>query len=112
MAGIVDIQLLRLAKRLADRKIVLDFDKAAKAWLAEHGYDPIYGARPLKRTIQRNLENPLATMLLEDRIKDGQTVKVSAGKNGLIIDGQDIATEDLALRSTRRAPEAPSQALH
>jgi ATP-dependent Clp protease ATP-binding subunit ClpB len=112
MAGIVDIQLQRLTKRLADRKIVLDFDEKAKAWLGEHGYDPIYGARPLKRTIQKNLENPLATMLLEDRIKDGQTVKISAGKNGLVIDGQDIATEDLALRSTRRASEPPSQALH
>ena len=112
MAGIVDIQLQRLAKRVADRKIVLEFDDAAKAWLGEHGYDPIYGARPLKRTIQKNLENPLATMLLEGKIKDGQTVKVSAGKNGLVIDGQDIATEDLALRSTRRSSEPTSQALH
>ena len=112
MSGIVDIQLQRLQKRLTDRKIVLEFDDAAKAWLGENGYDPIYGARPLKRTIQKNLENPLATMLLEDKIKDGQTVQVSAGKNGLIIDGQDIATEDLALRSARRPPEASSQALH
>ena len=112
MGGIVDIQLQRLAKRLADRKIVLDFDDAAKAWLGEHGYDPIYGARPLKRTIQKNLENPLATMLLEDKIKDGQIVKISAGNAGLIIDGHDIATEDLALRSSRRNAEPPSQALH
>ncbi len=112
MTGIVDIQLGRLAKRLADRKIVLEVDDKAKAWLAEAGYDPVYGARPLKRVIQKNLENPLASMLLEDKIKDGQAVVVSARKDGLIIDGRDIESEDLALRSRKTQRPPPSHAVH
>jgi len=87
MAGIVDIQLERLRRMLADRKIVLDLDTAARDWLAEAGYDPVFGARPLKRAIQTYLQNPLATMLLEGTIHDGETVTVSAGDGGLIING-------------------------
>lgn len=90
MARIVDIQMARLSKRLADRSMTLDLDEKAKAWLAEHGYDPIYGARPLKRVIQRYLENPLALAVLEGRIADGATVKISAGEDGLVIDGRKI----------------------
>ena len=71
MKGIVEIQLRRLQKLLADRKITLDIDEAAKAWLADKGYDPVYGARPLKRVIQRELQNPLAQQILEGRIPDG-----------------------------------------
>jgi len=72
MAGIVDIQLARLGVLLADRKITLEVDSVAARWLADAGYDPVYGARPLKRVIQRALQNPLATLLLEGGIQDGQ----------------------------------------
>ncbi|MBF0166769.1 MAG: ATP-dependent chaperone ClpB [Alphaproteobacteria bacterium] len=76
MDGIVDIQLGRLRKLLADRKITLDLDKKAITWLGDQGYNPVYGARPLKRLIQQALQNPLAGLLLEGTVKDGQTVKV------------------------------------
>lgn len=85
MDGIVEIQLRRLAKRLAGRKITLELDEAAKVWLADAGYDPVFGARPLKRVIQRALQNPLAEMLLAGEVLDGATVEVSAGAEGLII---------------------------
>ncbi len=87
MDGIVDIQLDRLRALLKDRNIQLDLDAAARSWLAQAGYDPVYGARPLKRVIQRALQNPLASLILEGRVKDGQTVPVSAGEDGLVIDG-------------------------
>jgi ATP-dependent Clp protease ATP-binding subunit ClpB len=88
MAGIVDIQLARLQKLLSDRKITLKLDAAAKRWLADQGYDPVYGARPLKRVIQRELQNALAGLILEGRIVDGETVTVTAGEGGLAIAGQ------------------------
>jgi ATP-dependent Clp protease ATP-binding subunit ClpB len=88
MTAIVDIQLARLQKLLADRKIALKLDDGAKRWLADQGYDPVYGARPLKRVIQRELQNPLAGLILEGRIVDGETVKVAAGERGLTIAGQ------------------------
>jgi len=91
MDGIVEIQLKRLRKLLADRKITLELDEAAKGWLADSGYDPVYGARPLKRAIQRSLQNPLASLILEGRIVDGDTVRVSAGEGGLIFNGQPVA---------------------
>ncbi len=87
MGRIVEIQLERLQQLLADRKITLNVDRAALAWLAEAGYDPVYGARPLKRVIQRSLQNPLASMILEGRITEGEAVTVSAGEGGLIING-------------------------
>ena len=87
MAGIVDIQLGRLRAMLADRKITLELDASARDWLAATGYDPVYGARPLKRVIQSSLQNPLATLLLEGSIKDGETVNVMAGDGGLMING-------------------------
>ncbi|MEK9970647.1 MAG: ATP-dependent chaperone ClpB [Ferrovibrio sp.] len=95
MTGIVDIQLLRLRKLLVDRKVELKLDDNAKKWLADAGYDPVYGARPLKRVIQRALQNPLASMILEGQIPDGSTVSVSAGANGLTIQGRavDMAAE-------------------
>ncbi|MEX0340798.1 MAG: AAA family ATPase, partial [Arenibacterium sp.] len=93
MDAIVDIQLARLLKRLAGRKITLEMDDAARSWLADEGYDPVFGARPLKRVIQRALQNPLAEMLLGGEIKDGSAVPVSAGTDGLII-GDRIATSD------------------
>ncbi len=85
MTGIVDIQLRHLVKRLAGRKIELDLDEAAKKWLADAGYDPVYGARPLKRVIQRDLQDPLAEMILAGDVKDGDLIHVSAGADGLIV---------------------------
>ena len=88
MTGIVEIQLRHLVAMLADRKITLDIDQAAKTWLADKGYDPVYGARPLRRVIQQELQNALATMVLAGRIADGDTVHVSAGEGGLTINGE------------------------
>jgi ATP-dependent Clp protease ATP-binding subunit ClpB len=88
MKGVVDIQLARLQKLLADRKIVLETDDKARAWLADAGYDPVYGARPLKRVIQRSLQNTLAEAILAGRIADGETVDVSVGDGGLAIAGR------------------------
>jgi ATP-dependent Clp protease ATP-binding subunit ClpB len=87
MATIVTIQLARLHQLLEGRKITLALDEAARAWLADEGYDPVYGARPLKRVIQRSLQNPLAGLILEGSIKDGETVEVSANTTGLLISG-------------------------
>jgi ATP-dependent Clp protease ATP-binding subunit ClpB len=91
MTGIVDIQLKRLEALLADRKLELELDQKAKEWLAEAGYDPVYGARPLKRVIQRELQNPLALLILEGKFKPGETIAVSADKDGLTIGGAKLA---------------------
>jgi ATP-dependent Clp protease ATP-binding subunit ClpB len=91
MAGIVDIQLRRLLKRLAARKIELSLDDDAKQWLADEGYDPVFGARPLKRVIQRALQDPLAEMLLSGDVVDGDAISVHAGADGLII-GDRVAS--------------------
>ncbi|MGR3362931.1 MAG: AAA family ATPase, partial [Maritimibacter harenae] len=85
MSGIVDIQLGLLAKRLAKRNIALTLDEDAKEWLADQGYDPVYGARPLKRVIQKALQDPLAEMILSGDVLDGETLPVTAGADGLII---------------------------
>ena len=91
MKRIVDIQLQHLERLLAERKIRLEVDDDAKAWLANTGYDPVYGARPLKRVIQRQLQNPLARMLLAGEIKDGEIVHVSVQDGQLIINGTRLA---------------------
>ena len=85
MDGIVDIQMARLLKRLANRKITLQLDEGAKKWMAEEGYDPVFGARPLKRVIQRALQDPLAELILGGEIHDGDLVPVTAGSDGLLI---------------------------
>ncbi len=85
MAPIVDIQVSRVDKLLADRKIVLDLTDAARAWLGRVGYDPVYGARPLKRAVQRYLQDPLADMILRGEVKDGATVKVDEGDGKLVL---------------------------
>ncbi|KIN74809.1 ATP-dependent chaperone ClpB [Sulfitobacter guttiformis] len=85
MDGIVKIQMGRLLKRLAARKIELALDDGARKWLADEGYDPVFGARPLKRVIQAALQNPLAEMLLAGDVSDGDTIPVTAGADGLII---------------------------
>ncbi|WP_131114248.1 ATP-dependent chaperone ClpB [Lichenihabitans psoromatis] len=88
MGAIVDIQLLRLAKLLEDRKITLDIDPRARAFLAEKGYDPAYGARPLKRVIQKVVQDPLAEMILSGQVGDGETVPITAGRSGLLFGDQ------------------------
>ncbi|HIP23521.1 MAG TPA: AAA family ATPase, partial [Rhodobacteraceae bacterium] len=85
MDGIVDIQIGILQRRLADRKITLEFDDAAHKWLADEGYDPVYGARPLKRVIQRSLQNELAELLLSGEVLDGATIPISADGSGLLV---------------------------
>ena len=103
MKRIVDIQLKHLQQLLDDRKIVLEVDEKAKAWLANTGYDPVYGARPLKRVIQRELQNPLATMLLSGAIKDGDTVEVSVQDGRLTINGSKrLGTQAAAGASIRK----------
>jgi ATP-dependent Clp protease ATP-binding subunit ClpB len=89
MAAIVDIQIARLTARLAERKLTLDLLPAARAWLAEAAYDPVYGARPLKRVIQRHLQDPLANLILEGKVVDGQTIRVVPGEGGLSIVSSD-----------------------
>ena len=91
MGAIVDIQFARLAKLLEDRKVMLDFKPAARAWLAEKGYDPAYGARPLKRVIQKSVQDPLAEMILAGEIGDGERVSLDAGKPGLLIAGKVVS---------------------
>jgi ATP-dependent Clp protease ATP-binding subunit ClpB len=90
MGRIVDIQMQRLAKLLADRKIIVQLDDAAKEWLGKKGYDPAYGARPLKRVIQKFVQDPLAGMLLEGKIHDGDKVEITAGKDGLMFNGAAV----------------------
>ncbi|WNO54680.1 ATP-dependent chaperone ClpB [Stakelama saccharophila] len=83
MAPIVDIQVGRVQRLLADRKIVIDLTDAARSWLGRVGYDPVYGARPLKRAVQKYLQDPLADMILSGQVKDGATVKVDEGDGRL-----------------------------
>ena len=92
MDGIVDIQLAILGKRLEGRKIELDIDDLAQTWLADQGYDPVYGARPLKRVIQKAVQDPLAELLLSGEVLDGVTVEITADANGLVIDAVSQAT--------------------
>ncbi len=95
MSAIVDIQLTKLSKRLASRNIQIDLDVGAKAWLANEGYDPVFGARPLKRVIQNAIQNPIAEMLLSGDIDDNDTVYIAAGSDGLIV-GDRIGTSGVA----------------
>ena len=88
MTRIVDIQMTRLQKLLEDRKITIALDAGAREWLAEKGWDPAYGARPLKRAIQKAVQDPLAEMILAGSIKDGEKVTISAGKQGLTFNGK------------------------
>ena len=91
MGRIVDIQMLRLQKLLEDRKIVLTLEPKGREWLAEKGYDPAYGARPLKRVIQKSVQDPLAELILSGKIKDGEKVTITAGKQGLVFNGAVVA---------------------
>jgi ATP-dependent Clp protease ATP-binding subunit ClpB len=91
MGKIVDIQIRRLQKLLEDRKITITLDASARDWLAEKGYDPAYGARPLKRAIQKALQDPLAELILQGAIRDGETITVTATKQGLAFNGKVAA---------------------
>jgi ATP-dependent Clp protease ATP-binding subunit ClpB len=91
MGRIVDIQMLRLQKLLDDRKITLTLEPKGREWLADKGYDPAYGARPLKRVIQKSVQDPLAELILSGKIKDGEKVTISAGKQGLVFNGAVVA---------------------
>ena len=84
---IVDIQIARLSKLLADRKMEIELSDTARTWLADKGYDPVYGARPLKRVIQKSLQDPLARQLLEGRLHDGDIVKVDTEADSLTLNG-------------------------
>jgi ATP-dependent Clp protease ATP-binding subunit ClpB len=85
MAPIVDIQVARVARLLADRKVTLALTDAARAWLGRVGYDPVYGARPLKRAVQRYLQDPLADMILRGDVPDGANVRADEGDGGLVL---------------------------
>ncbi|MEJ2229136.1 MAG: ATP-dependent chaperone ClpB [Alphaproteobacteria bacterium] len=89
MAAIVDIQIARLQKLLDERNIKIQLDQKAREWLAAEGYDPAYGARPLKRIIQKNVQDPLAELVLDGKVKDGDTVNVSAAETCLLINGEE-----------------------
>jgi len=91
MGRIVDIQMRHLQKLLEDRKIALHLESKAREWLADKGYDPAYGARPLKRVIQKSVQDPLAELLLAGKIKDGEKVTIAAGKQGLSFNGTAVA---------------------
>ena len=101
MGAIVDIQLKRLEVLLADRRMAIELDDAARGWLAEKGYDPAYGARPLKRVIQKELQDPLARLILEGALNDGDTITVSAEAGALTVNGQAVS----------RNAHAPSEAV-
>jgi ATP-dependent Clp protease ATP-binding subunit ClpB len=92
MAHIVDIQLRGLLKRLEDRKIHVELTGAARSFVVTEGYDPMYGARPLKRTIQRRVLDPLAMRVLEGEFREGDRVTVDVGDNGLVFQKQQTVT--------------------
>lgn len=96
MGRIVEIQFGRLLKLLEDRKITLTLDAPARDWLASKGWDPAYGARPLKRVMQRYLQDPLAEMILAGEIKDGDRVVISAEGNVLTFNGKAPQTAEIA----------------
>jgi ATP-dependent Clp protease ATP-binding subunit ClpB len=96
MGRIVEIQFARLTKLLEDRKITLTLDGQARDWLAEKGWDPAYGARPLKRVIQRSVQDPLAEMILAGEVADGDAVKIATKGNVLTFNGKPAQTAEIA----------------
>ena len=88
MTRIVDIQMRQLAKLLEERKITIVLEPAAREWLADKGWDPAYGARPLKRAIQKSLQDPLAELILSGKIKDGDRVTIGVESQGLVFNGK------------------------
>ncbi len=110
MGAIVDIQLARLARLLEDRKIVLDLTDKARDHLATQGYDPAYGARPLKRVIQKLVQDPLAEAILEGKIHDEQIVKIDAGKLGLTFNGETASEMEAAIMAPNTGDDASKPA--
>jgi ATP-dependent Clp protease ATP-binding subunit ClpB len=104
MGSIVDIQFKRLAKLLEDRKITLALDPKGRAWLADKGYDPVYGGRPLKRVIQKWVQDPLAEAILAGQIHDGATVKIGASQGRLTIDGKPVGQDPAAEGQPKPTP--------
>jgi ATP-dependent Clp protease ATP-binding subunit ClpB len=104
MGAIVDIQFKRLAKLLEERKIVVDLDARGRAWIADRGYDPAYGARPLKRVIQKWVQDPLAQMLLAGEVHDGQVVKIGVAQGRLAIDGKPVGGEPTEAQPAPKSP--------
>jgi len=96
MGAIVDIQLERLVALLAERKITLELDDDARTWLANKGYDPVYGARPLKRVIQKYVQDPLAEQILSGQVPDGSTVKITSGTDRLLFRSRNTAVNEAA----------------
>jgi ATP-dependent Clp protease ATP-binding subunit ClpB len=90
MGRIVDIQIERLSRLLEDRKIAITLDGKARDWLAERGYEPAYGARPLKRVIQKSVQDPLAELILSGKVKDGDKVAISANRGGITFNGEAV----------------------
>ncbi len=86
LARIVEIQLEGLRKRLAERRITLEVTEAARAWLARVGYDPVFGARPLKRAIQREVETPVARLIVAGKLRDGGAVRVDVAGDALRVE--------------------------
>jgi ATP-dependent Clp protease ATP-binding subunit ClpC len=82
LEGIVDLMLKDLEKRLSEHKVSIELTEKAKAWLAKEGYDPVFGARPLRRVIERHIENPLSSQLLRGELKEGETVRIDVNKEG------------------------------
>ncbi|MGB5213257.1 MAG: ATP-dependent chaperone ClpB [Anderseniella sp.] len=110
MGAIVDIQLARLARLLEDRKIVLDLTDKARDHLATQGYDPAYGARPLKRVIQKLVQDPLAEAILEGKIHDEQVVKIDAGKLGLTFNGETASEMEAGIIAPNTGDDASKPA--
>ena len=109
MASIVEIQLGHLRKLLADRHIAIDLDEPALTWLGNAGYDPAFGARPLKRVIRKSLQDPLAAQILEGKIADGATVAVSVENGALSINGEAVTGEDAVFAAHRSEPAAAGE---
>ncbi|MEM9015074.1 MAG: ATP-dependent chaperone ClpB [Pseudomonadota bacterium] len=107
MDAIVDIQIARLQRLLVDRKIEITLDDAARKWLADQGYDPIYGARPLRRVIQKKLQDPLAELLLSGEVLDGETLQISADADGLTINGKAAGGRDFHRFSGAKRDDGP-----
>ena len=111
MDTIVDIQVARLSKLLADRKIALELDDKARAWLGDAGYDPVYGARPLRRVIQKKLQDPLAELILAGEVSDGETLHVSVEGDSLTINGKPAGGRDSFSLGGGRSDAPPAGAL-
>jgi len=111
MDAIVDIQMALLSKLLTDRKMTIELDDKARIWLGDAGYDPVYGARPLKRVIQKKLQDPLAELLLAGEINDGETLQISADTDGLTINGRRAGGRDTVAFSGGDQTQPPQGAL-